>query len=52
MALATKAGARASDVRIPREMMAAIPGGIMAIAVRVASAFGANNTSGRDSRHA
>jgi len=43
-AVAAKAGARASDVRVPREMMEAIPGGIMTMAIRVASAFGANNT--------
>ena len=37
-ARAAKADAKASDVRIPRELMDAIPGGIMTMAVRVTSA--------------
>lgn len=39
-----KTHARASDVRIPMELMELIPGGIMTLAVRVTAAFGINQT--------
>jgi diacylglycerol O-acyltransferase len=43
-AKAAKANAAASDVRVPMEMMDALPSGIMTMAMRVTSAFGVNST--------
>jgi WS/DGAT/MGAT family acyltransferase len=43
-AMDAKANAAASDVRVPMEMMDALPSGIMTMAMRVTSAFGINST--------
>ena len=43
-AMEAKANARASDVRVPMEMMDALPSGIMTMAMRVTAAMGVNST--------
>jgi len=43
-AVDAKADAKASDVRVPRELMDTVPGGIMTMAIRVTAAFGINQT--------
>lgn len=43
-AMAAKANAKASDVRLPMQVNEALPGGVMTMAMRVTSAFGVNVT--------
>ena len=43
-AMDAKANAQASDVRVPMEMMDALPSGIMTMAMRVTAAMGVNST--------